>query len=361
MVDYPSRAHTRIKHLVYRGYANCWMPKILRSFPSGGAVVDAFSGSGQYSDGLDGSPVIFARSLLGHSAVDSFYPLELVTLDKHKGRTSALQQRLAPLGDPPRLIVSVQEAGAFEESVGRLQVVVAGRPALWIIDPLGWGAIPWAAVSRIAASRGQDLVITLMVNEMYRFLDDPQHADSFTGVFGDKSWAEARQVTGETARKARIVDLYMRRLQSLGCLTRPFDIRIGRGKHRYSLIMASQHKASLDCWNPITWNLDPNSGRGAGEQLELHTGPDLGPLRTLLAAKAGSGPLSWASLADEARDAGYTLAHLRTVLTEMRAEGLAVRSEPIEAATLWPSQCMVQLFAEDPDEETDGPSDSNDV
>src|SRR4051812_35921939 len=66
---YPSDAYTAVKHTVYRRYAQCWMAKILQKFPQGATIVDAFSGAGVYSDGLDGSPIVFAKTFLEHSAL----------------------------------------------------------------------------------------------------------------------------------------------------------------------------------------------------------------------------------------------------------------------------------------------------
>lgn len=40
-----SDPHTLVKHLIYRHYLDCWMPKILQKFPTA-TIVDAFAGPG---------------------------------------------------------------------------------------------------------------------------------------------------------------------------------------------------------------------------------------------------------------------------------------------------------------------------
>jgi three-Cys-motif partner protein len=75
-VDYPSDPHTRVKHQFYRRYINCWMPRILQGRWSGDAtVVEAFAGSGRYSDGLDGSPVMIANAYRQHRFHERFHKL----------------------------------------------------------------------------------------------------------------------------------------------------------------------------------------------------------------------------------------------------------------------------------------------
>jgi len=115
---------------------------------------------------------------------------------------------------------------------------------------------------------------------------------------------------------------------------------------RYSLILATRHPKSLECWNPVLWHLDPNRGAGASAQLELPFGPDLDGLRRALFSFAGR-PLAWSEAQQAALRAGYTSAHLRSVLNELGDDGLAVRTAPATARTPWPDGCTVVIFAPD--------------
>jgi three-Cys-motif partner protein len=82
-----SDPHMQVKHLMYRHYLQCWMAKILQTFPEA-TIVDAFAGPGVYKDGAPGSPVIIARTFLEHSSHRKFNKPHLICLEARPDRVA---------------------------------------------------------------------------------------------------------------------------------------------------------------------------------------------------------------------------------------------------------------------------------
>jgi len=350
---YPSDPHMRIKHRIYRGYLNCWMPKILQADWHEGAVVfDAFSGAGYYSDGLEGSPVLVARTFLEHQARLRFKPLQLVTLEERQDRTEALRAKLAAMPSCPGFTPSVQDPGEFStRRQGLASTFLSHRePSLWLIDPWGLKQIPFDDVAACVAQPGQEAIVSLMLDEMHRFKTQPKFESTLNTVFGGDAWKAAVPESDEGRSKDALVQIYRDRFKSLGCQTARFDVRVANRTPRYSLILITRHPKGLACWRPVAWHMDPNSGSGAAVQAELQFGPDLQPLRCALTTLAGN-ELAWQQVEQVAHEAGFTTKHLREVLNDLSSEGLAERISPLTSASQWPETSRIVIFRPEADSE----------
>jgi three-Cys-motif partner protein len=357
---YLSDPHTRIKHRIYRGYLDCWMPKVLQAIWNDGAViVDAFSGAGYYKDGLDGSPLLVAKAYMQHQAVAGFNPLTLVTLEQRKDRTDMLRSKLAELPNFPRLSPDVQPSGEFDQRQAALAAKYAtGRtPVLWLLDPYGLNQIPFSAVTACIAPRGSEAIVTLMLDEMHRFKSIARFEGTMNALFGGDSWKAAVHIEDESQSKDALIAIYQQRLKSLGRITARFDVRVSNRTPRYALILVTGHTAGLKCWNPVAWNLDPNAGVGASIQGELHFGPDLDRLIVALQATDGE-ELSWDDAAALAMKTGYTVPLLREALGTLAELGLAERISPAASRTPWPEGSRIRVFAEIDEAEPPGDLDA---
>lgn len=203
-------------------------------------------------------------------------------------------------------------------------------------------------VSACVQRSGEEAVVSLMLDEMHRFKDRQRWDETMNDVFGDDSWVAAVAAGGgdEGRTKNALVRAYQDRFEQAGCVTARFDVRVSNRTPRYALILISRHPASLKCWNPVAWNLDPNRGVGAAVQGELEFGPDLSQLRMALAGLAGQ-ELAWPELQRLALTAGFTPAHLRRALTLLALAGNAVRTAPAAAASPWPDTSTVRFFDDD--------------
>jgi len=328
------------------------MPKILQAgWHQGAVVIDAFSGGGYYSDGLDGSPVLVARTFLEHQARSRFKPLRLVTLEQRQDRTDVLRAKLAGMESCPGFTTSVQDPGDF--SIRRQSLASTflshREPALWLIDPFGLKQIPFEGVAACVAQSGQEAIVSLMLDEMHRFKTEPKFESTMNTVFGNDAWKAAVPESDEGKSKDALVGIYRDNLKKLGCDTARFDVRVSNRTPRYSLILITRHPMGLACWNPVAWHMDPTAGTGAAVQGELHFGPDLQPLRAALTALAGR-ELTWQEAEHAAAAVGFTKKHLREVLNDLSAEGLADRISPLTSPSPWPETSRIIIFKPEDDD-----------
>lgn len=353
-VDYPSDPHTRVKHQFYRRYINCWMPRVLQGKYSGDAtIVEGFAGSGRYSDGLDGSPIMIAKSFREHRFHDRFHKLVLATVEKDARRVSALGGRIDALPENAQFIHAPQEPGPFCRHRQRLleQYAPLGRATLWIIDPWGLKDISWADVSACAARKKNEVIVTLMLDEIHRYLSNPAMAGVLTKLFGDSSWKYLDPNAPIAQSKEAIKRLYRDRLESLDCSTGAFDVQVRGLTGRYSLIFGTHHRSGLQCWNEASWSLDKTTGRGSGAQLALGFEAEIDQLVHHIQELEGT-RVTFTELSSWATSNGFKETHVRQALDDLAAEGLVVRIHPVaeQARSPWPSESIIQVFA--PTEDT---------
>jgi three-Cys-motif partner protein len=354
---WPSQPRTLIKHHAYQHYVQCWMGKVLQTFPRA-AVVDAFAGPGGYSDGLDGSPVVVAKTFLSHSSLGQFKgELHLLCAEQRADRRDELDNRLAALPAHPLLRPKVLPAGAFADRLDELDRLAHSSysdvPTLWLLDPFDIKSLPFSLVERCLRRRRDEVLITWFADELNRFCELPNMPGVLSEHFGGTSWQEPARVRGEGPRKRALLAAYKARLGELPDVhTGDFSVSSRNETARYTLVFATHSMKGLQCWNPVKWRLDPGGGDHASEQRSIHQGdlfadqPATARLRTALAAKAGT-TASFAALMREATKLGFMETHLRIVLDELRDDGLAARELPLESRTPWPTDSVVRFYSGD--------------
>ena len=356
-VDYESDPHTRLKHDFYRRYIACWMAKVLQGkWSKGATIVEPFSGSGQYACGLDGSSVMIAKLYRDHIARKNFSPLVAVTNDLNSQRCDRLNERLAALPPDPQFIHHPVGPERFDQIVEPVSANQAkpGTQVLWLIDPHGLKQIPWKSVKNCAKRKKNDVIVTLMVDDMHRARFNPFMVDTLDTVYGDSSWSSLPEPTSSRESKQQLVDLYCSKLKELGCHVSHFYIDTVKRPARYALIFATHHPAGLTCWNDAKWSSDPNSGSTASLKNEGQLGlfgPDISSLddhfRTI------PGVYKFEELHASAREIGYNEPHVRQALDKLFEEGLALRLEPKVArkTSQWPAESVIRIFEESPEDD----------
>jgi three-Cys-motif partner protein len=351
---WPSQPRTLLKHQVYRQYLHCWMGKVCQKFRSS-AIVDAFAGPGAYLDGPDGSSVVIAKTFLEHSHLPRFRQLRLVCLEKRPDRRESLAGRLAALPQLPRLDVMVAPAGSVREYFKRLHAVAhggdSGTPVLWILDPFDISSMPFGLIRECLRSPRDEVLVTWFADELYRFRGDAAKEHAIDVHFGTDAWQQTRRVTGEAACKAELLKIYQEGLQSLpGVHAGAFEIASKNETARYALVLATHSDAGLECFNQMKWRMDPYRGRQASERRGLDQpglfdeDPHLSPLRTWLESLAGTA-VGFDELVRKAGRMGFKETHLRTVLTGLAEDGLAVREEPLDyTRTPWPTGSTIRFY-----------------
>jgi three-Cys-motif partner protein len=348
-----SQPRTLLKHQVYRQYLHCWMGKICQTFRNA-AIVDAFAGPGAYLDGPDGSPVVIAKTFLEHSRQERFGALRLICLEMREDRRDYLAARMAALPRVPRLRWTVPPAGSVRERFRQLHAAAhegeQGTPVLWILDPFDYSSAPFGLIRECMRAPRDEVLITWFADELYRFRADPGKARAIDTHFGTTEWQQARQVNGESAGKAELLKIYEDSLQSLpGVHTGAFEVASKNETARYALILATHSDSGLECFNQMKWRMDPYRGRQAsekrlGQPSLFDDDPLLAPLRPWLESLAGTA-VNFDDLTQEAGRRGFKETHMRTVLTDLAEDGLAVREEPLDyTRTPWPSGSRIRFY-----------------
>ncbi|MGW7364630.1 three-Cys-motif partner protein TcmP [Streptomyces sp. NPDC054841] len=348
---WPSDAHTQVKHLVYRHYLQCWMPKILQTFREA-TIVDGFAGPGVYADGAPGSSVVVAQTFLEHASRSRFNVLNLICLEERPDRVEELHRQIARLPRDPRLRIRIQPPGIFANQQSRLAAVAHGgerdRPVLWILDPFDLKSLPHQAVSSCAQRARDEVLVTLFTEELHRFCERAGFDQTMTRYYGGDDWKHAVPIRGAAARTRAFAEAYGRALRRGDLLSGHFAVRVHNRSARYHLVLGTHHPAGLNCWNPVKWKLDAYTGEGASAvtagQPDLFGQAYVGPLEKLLRSYAGT-EQTWTALSAAAAKLGHLDSHLRTALTRLAEEGVAIRTRPVSARTMWPTDSVVRFFA----------------
>lgn len=358
-----SEPRTLLKHQAYRQYLHCWMGKICQSFQNA-TIVDAFAGPGVYLDGPDGSPVVIAKTFLEHSRLPRFGVLRLICLELRPDRWDSLTERLAILPQAPRLDIQKPPPDSLHNRFADVRADAHGHdrgtPVLWILDPFDISSAPFTLVRACLAGPRDEVLVTWFADEIYRFCGDPAKENAIDRHFGTAQWRRARQVIGEHARKEQLLSIYRQSLESLpGVHTGAFSIASKNETARYALVFATHSDAGMECFNSMKWRMDPYRGHHVSEKRMdqpslFDDSPVLSPLRAWLESLAGQA-LSFEDLTRQAGRLGFKESHLRTELSNLAAEGMAIREEPLDyTRTPWPAACRIRFYSS-PDSPAVGP------
>src|SRR5260370_4227462 len=350
-----SQPRTLLKHQVYRRYLHCWMGKICQRFQNS-AIVDGFAGPGAYVDGPDGSPVVIPTTFLEHSLRPKFNLLRLIFLEKDPHRRDHLATRVAALANVPLLNVQVPPPAALLDYFPVLRRAAHGSdpatPVLWILDPFDLSSVPYSLVQDCMSGPRDEVLITWFADEIYRFSQDPAKEPAIDRHFGTGTWRQTRKITGESARKEKLLQLYQESLQQLpGVHTGAFSIASKNETARYALVFATHSDARMECFNQTRRRMDPYRGhhvsekRSAGQMGLFDDTPELSPLRKWLESKAGQA-ISLEELARQAGRRGYKETHLRPTRPDMAEDGLAFPEEPLASTrTLGPAGSRIRFYS----------------
>jgi three-Cys-motif partner protein len=214
--DYPP--HTRAKHAILIRYMKAWLP-ILGTLSKQLVIVDAFAGRGRYTTDDAGSPLLL-RDVVGRVASDQRVDkVELFYIENDAANFAALSQELAHAERLPGVV----ERGPFHNEFERAApaIVEAVRqfrhPSFWFIDPFGFAGLPLTLINGILRLPRSEVLVTLMVRDINRFLDEPNHQQADAHLFGlrgDELLTEIDRVKTTSTRTQALRDLYVERLEA---------------------------------------------------------------------------------------------------------------------------------------------------
>jgi three-Cys-motif partner protein len=251
--------HTAAKHKILRGYLDAWFP-ILNAYNRRIVYVDGFSGPGRYLGGEPGSPVIAAEAARTHRA-NLAGELVFLFIEERPDRADRLKREIAKLNYPAHFKVKV-ERGVFAEKLGnaldeldkdRTQIA----PTFALIDPFGFSGIPYALIKRLLSKNKCEVLITIMVNSINRWLTHPEE-DIRANIVETFGTQDALSIAaGSEDRIPALRNLYQKQLEKAAKFVRYFELRDRDNRVVYYLFFATNNALGHLKMKEAMWKVDP--------------------------------------------------------------------------------------------------------
>jgi three-Cys-motif partner protein len=209
--------HTAGKHAILIRYMKAWLP-ILGRYSERLVIVDAFAGRGRYATEEAGSPLRL-RDIAGRVISDRrVREVELFYIERSRSNWQNLTAALASTELPSGVVEKPPIHGTFEQSAPTIvrSVRASERPSFWVVDPNGFAGFPLALINATLDPLRSEVLITLMVRDINRFLNQPNHQQADAALFGlhgDELLAAIEGVKAATNRAQALRDLYVERLE----------------------------------------------------------------------------------------------------------------------------------------------------
>lgn len=254
--------HTEAKHAILRKYLGAWLP-IMTRFNGRVIYIDGFSGPGRYEGGEEGSPIIALRAALEHRQQFKA-EIVLVFIDKDPQRIAHLMSELEKFNPPKNVVVNAPICGCFDETLtGLLDDLDKQRatlaPAFAFIDPFGFAQTPFSVIRRIMENPKCEVLITFTYESIARWLNHPDHQETFDALFGTTRWREARDMGTAAERRRFLRDLYQGQLKDSAGIgyVRSFRMMDSGNRTEYFLFFGSNNILGLKRMKEAMWKVDP--------------------------------------------------------------------------------------------------------
>jgi three-Cys-motif partner protein len=285
--------HTSAKHQILRKYLDAWLP-ILGTYNKRIVYVGGSAGPGCYTGGEPGSPIVALQAALTHQAK---LPGELVFLfiEKDEARVDSLTAEIAKLQLTGAFKVRV-ERGEFADKLGAMlddldKTTSQIAPTFALIDPFGLSGIPYALIQRLLSKNKCEVLVTVMVDSINRWLEHPQETIKahIVETFGTDESIKIAEGTGD--RVTELKNLYHRQLNKAAKFVRYFEMRDHDSRLVYYLFFASNNSLGHLKMKEAMWKVDPfgefsfSDSTDPNQTLLFALEPPMAPLAADMAAK----------------------------------------------------------------------------
>jgi three-Cys-motif partner protein len=255
--------HTQAKHTILRRYWEAWLP-IMSTFNQRLLYIDGFAGPGSYAGGQDGSPLIALKSARDHQARPKA-EVVFIFIEKDKKRYEHLVATIADI--KPTLPGSFKVScvhGVFDDEMTEVlddldKQKATLAPSLVFIDPFGFSHTPFRTVERIMQNQRCEILITFMYEEINRFLNHPDHVETYDFLFGTRKWRKVVEIDRPVERRRTLHDIYRDQLTGAGIEhVRSFEMINQGNKTDYFLFFGSHNLRGLEKMKEAMWKADPS-------------------------------------------------------------------------------------------------------
>ena len=255
-------AHSRAKHEILKRYLQAWVPILGQGARSELVYIDGFAGTGRYSNGEDGSPVIALKAAL-HRHWNIKPRMTFFFVERNCERAGFLKQVLDDMKLPRKFSTRVAAGSTFEEAVTNFIDCRTSNgqplpPTFAFIDPFGWSGVPFDLIRRILSYPRCEVLITFMYEEINRFLGHPDQVNNFNSYFGTGEWEAIIREADPRQRNRGLHDLYLRQLRNSAKVryVRSFEMRNDRDVTDYFLFYATNNLLGLKKMKEAMWKVD---------------------------------------------------------------------------------------------------------
>lgn len=223
--------HTKAKHEILKYYLDPWTRK-LGSSARKLRVFDCFAGRGRYVDRgntspiklenisadaeVPGSPLIILDLLVERSS--KLPDVECVFIEDNDENHHELQNVLKNVEKLPSNIEYTTKNESFQNTIFQLITETGGWniPTFFFIDPFGFKDLDYSTITKIGASQGFEILITLMAKELIRWQDVDAHQESFRILYGTDNWKDELESFEPEHWDDKEVEYYCSRLEENG-------------------------------------------------------------------------------------------------------------------------------------------------
>jgi len=230
--------------------------------------VDGFAGAGEYSNNVQGSPLVAIEAAAQHSQMFSV-PIVFTFIEQRKDRVDHLRNLIttkkhAILGTK-QLSVSPIE-GDCETEVLRIIGEHENQrrklgPAFFFLDQFGYSSFSMDLIRRILGHEVCEVFSYLNWNLLHPFMTDQTKWAGITKAFGGDEWKSVIDLRGQ-AKEDRFKEVYMAALQSRGGAqyTFPFAMRDHNDRVIYWLFFCTNNIRGLEEMKKAMWTVDRSGG-----------------------------------------------------------------------------------------------------
>ena len=283
---YEADPHTEAKHAILREYMKRWLPILSRQARSVGGgqrllYVDGFAGAGEYSNNVQGSPLVAIETAAQHSH-EFNVPIVFVFIEQRKDRVDHLKGLIATRHDAflstKQLKVEPIE-GNCETEVLRIidehekQKRKLG-PAFFFLDQFGYSSFSMDLVRRILGHAVCEVFSYLNWNLLHPFMTDQTKWAGITKAFGGDEWKSVLGLSGQV-KEERFKDVYMTALRERGGAkyTFPFAMRDQHDRVIYWLFFCTNNIRGLEEMKRAMWTVDRSGGFEFSDKHSAQMGP----------------------------------------------------------------------------------------
>ena len=353
---WPIEPHTRAKHELLRHYLGAWYP-VMASRERRVVFIDGFAGPGIYEAGEPGSPVIALRTLLEHQAFSRLAGCEFVFhfIEAEEPRLKRLRAELDKFGALPSNVTVASHLGEFEQLARTLTselgpTRLAGVPTLAFIDPFGVSGVSMDLVKEIVGSRKCELMLTLMVDTLNRFLDTPRILPHGERLFGTTDFSRVSEAP-RGMRVSELVGLYEEQLRRVAGFRHTHHFKMLRSDNSiaYYIVYATKSSTGVEKFKAAMWKVDPSTGGRFSDrdykQGSLLTGEfvERGRLKLDLLSAFRGKDATIAELEAFVIPKVFLVSHLKKALREMEKSGQLEATRPGGGTRGYPKGTQVRF------------------